>query len=199
MRAIALFVTLASAPCASADEIPQIDITRLAAEASGQDWNGDGHADRLLLVWSDKGDAFDALTFISDAATGTLRFTGVSQAILPARWPLDRSDLHAVAYSSNLGCNPGCVADYTLPGLYSKVGDTFIEITVGWTASGWEIAEVQTRAEGSDCVIDYRAGTAKVDWLDDTEYTIDSGPPPALAPYWWREGLPKECRFAPGP
>lgn len=96
-------------------------------------------------------------------------------------------------------CDPCTQADFSRPILSSWTEDFSLETTLRWTETGWQITGARSSRNGFECLIDYARNTAKIDAFEDTTYTIDPGPAPALAPYWWREGLPQECRLTPRP
>lgn len=170
---------------------PQVDVTHLLEEASGHDWNGDGHPDRLVMVISESRDALDIITFMSDAETGKLGFVRTDHAVLPANWPVAENDLYTVFYGSI-----GYDADYSRPGLSASVTESFIHTLISWHDDHWELFKVTTehRQLNQTCRLDYSEGKGVVDPHEGEDIEIPLGEAPQFTSYWWRDGLPEKCR-----
>ena len=187
------------APCMSyADGVGapvQVDLTRLVAHASGQDWNGDGLNDRLLLAINDAGDAVDLITFFSDAQTGRLRPADVIASVLPAEGLRAGNALFSVSYSGGRGGT-----DYQRPVLYSSGDDSlsYLAVTLRHDDGGWVLDHALSGSSARDCEMDYVADLGTADPFDDTEFAFDIRAAPPFDRYWWRDALPAFCQGGGG-
>lgn len=169
----------------------QVDLTRLVADASGEDWNGDGLNDRLILVINDAGDAVDLMTFFSDAQTGRLRPADVIASVLPAKGVQAENGLFSVNYSGGSDRT-----DYERPVLYSSGDDSvaYLAVKLRHDGGSWVADHIRSASNARDCEIDYVADQGIADPFDDTEFAFDISAAPPLIPYWWRDALPVFCQ-----
>lgn len=166
---------------------PKIDITRVLSVDSTTDWNGNGSPDHLLLVLSDSGTSADLLTFVSDAASGTLNYWSTIPSVLPTTWPFQRDagNILSIYAQEDQGVYQ--------PSVWAQTNDLNIQATLAWRTTGWEIVGIDYHDynERLRCVFDYTAGVGKIDQPETDLYQIDIGAPPVLAPNWW-EKIPAE-------